>query len=871
MNEGWEFTTDKGLVDLNLNPQARWVRIGLPHTWNVDDVMDDTPGYFRGEGWYRKNIRISKEWKGKEVYLCFEGANQEVSVYVNRKIRAIHSGGYTAFQVDISPLLEWDHENEIVIKVDNSYNPNIPPLSADFTFYGGIYRELSLLAVDPIHFSLENYGSKSVFIATPKVENKKATVAITGLISNSKLLYKKVSIVSVVRDKQGKQVAVISRSLDLAGKAEMRFEQPVTTVRNPHLWSTQDPYLYQVTTSIKDASGKVIDEIRNTLGFRFFQFDAEKGFILNGKALKLVGTSRHQDYKGMGNALPISLAVKDVELIKEMGGNFLRVAHYPQDQSVLNACDSLGILTSVEIPVVNEITESEKFYDNCEGMQVEMIRQNYNHPSVIIWCYMNEVLLRPHYKDEKEKQRIYFANITRLAKRLDSVTRKEDASRYTMIAHHGDFKKYKEVGLIDIPMIVGWNLYSGWYGSNLADFPAFLDQFHKEFPNKPMTVSEYGADADPRIRSSEPVRFDKSVEYATMFHQYYMKEMMKRPFVAAAMIWNLADFNSETRVESMPHINNKGVMEWNRKPKDIYYYYKAILTEKPFVKILGASSRAAIADSMNRYSNQLLQVASNISILRLSLNGRSIGAKTINNGIAEWHLPLVNGNNQIEVVGEKNGVSFSDNLTLDCRLQPVDLMKTDIPFHQLNVLLGAKRSFMSKDDELWIPSHEYQQGGWGSIGGKPFKIANSGRLPYGTDKDIRGTDDDPVYQTQQIGIAKYRLDVPNGEYELTLHFSELLGGPVKELAYNLDPGDRIEPSGQRVFDVLVNNEIVLEHFNLTAQYGPAAAVSRTVKVSAKDNKGIEVLFKSIEGDPVLNALQLKKLYISKPEQSNVLK
>ncbi|RZM15925.1 MAG: hypothetical protein EOO88_43215, partial [Pedobacter sp.] len=348
-------------------------------------------------------------------------------------------------------------------------------------------------------------------------------------------------------------------------------------VTYPTLWSVASPYLYKASTIITEAStGKVLDEIEHSVGFRWFTFDASQGFFLNGKSLKLIGASRHQDRKGFGNAVPDSLARKDVVLLKEMGGNFLRVAHYPQDPAVLKACDELGILASVEIPVVNEITETDSFYNNCLQMQVEMIRQHYNHPSVIIWCYMNEVLLRPSFNDDKARQTLYFSNIAKLAGRLDSLTRKEDPFRYTMIAHHGNYNQYKEVGLIDIPMIVGWNLYQGWYGSKIEDLPPYLDRYHRDYPQKPMMITEYGADADPRIRSTDPVRFDKSIEYATYYHQYYLEQIMQRPFVAGAQVWNLADFNSETRNESMPHINNKGLLQWDRTPKDPYYFYNGV-------------------------------------------------------------------------------------------------------------------------------------------------------------------------------------------------------------------------------------------------------------------------------------------------------
>jgi beta-galactosidase len=625
-------------------------------------------------------------------------------------------------------------------------------------------------------------------------------------------------------------------------------------ITSPHLWSPEDPYLYSVETKITDEKNKVIDVIKNPLGFRWFSFDAAKGFMLNGSPYKLIGASRHQDFKDLGNAVPDNLAIKDVVLLKQMGANFLRVAHYPQDPVVLKTCDSIGLLTSVEIPVVNEITESAAFYNNCEQMQLEMIRQNFNHPSVIMWCYMNEVLLRPHFANDKEKQKIYFSNVAALAKRLDSLTRAEDPFRYTMMANHGSYTQYKNVGLLEIPMVVGWNLYQGWYGGTMKDFPVFLDDFHKNYPAKPFLVTEYGADADPRIHSSQPVRFDKSVEYTTLFHQFYLTEMLKRPFVAGAIIWNLADFNSETRNETMPHINNKGLLEWNRTPKDPYYYYQAMLSKKPFIKILGMNTdRYGSADSIQMVSTQVIQVASNLAEVSITVNGKFQSGIKITNGLGEIELPLKAGMNTITVEGTKDEKLYKDNLKFNLHISQRFF---NANFSQLNILLGGTRHFLDSKNQWWQPDHVYEQKGWGSIGGKKFKVENNSRLPYGTDKNIISTDDDPIYQTQQTGIREYKFNVPPGKYELTFHFAELVGGNVNGLPYNLDNNSRTEKTDRRIFNVKVNDQLFLDHFNIAEQYGIAKAVTKNLIVTVNNDHGINISFEAIEGEPILNAIQL---------------
>lgn len=862
-NDGWEFMKgDSTIVQIPDPLSKAWQSVCLPHSWNTTDVMDDDPGYYRGIGWYRRKLFLNASDAGRQIYLRLDGANQETTVYINGKIAGSHKGGYTAFQFPIETLVSFNSSNEVLIKVDNKYNADIPPLTADFSFFGGIYRNAWLIKTDPINFSLNNKGSNGVFISTPEVNGEQASVNIRATINNTSKVARRIKIRSVILDSHHSQVESIEKRLTLNGGGDANIELNIASFRHPKLWSPDSPYLYSViSTIIDDNSGKVLDEVTNPLGFRWYRFDADKGFYLNGKPLKLIGTSRHQDRPSQGNAVSADNAMQDIQWLKEMGGNFLRIAHYPQDPSVLEACDRLGILTSVEIPIVNEITESDAFYRRCEEMQVEMIRQNYNHPSVIIWCYMNEILLRPHFNNDKERQQVYFGNITRLAKRLDSITRKEDPFRNTMIVHHGDFDKYRKNGLTDYADIIGWNLYSGWYGGKLEDFAAFMDKHHEQLPSKPIVIAEFGADADPRIRSFDPVRFDKSIEYTLRFHQYYFREIMKRPFVAAAMIWNLADFNSETREESMPHINNKGLLTWDRTPKDIYYWYKGMLTKQPYIKIASVCwpVRAGMADSAQGVCYQPLQVTGNMDSVELMVNGQDLGWLRPTAGICEWKAPFSNGKNKIKSTGLKNGSTYTDETTIDFSLQPYLLNRENTRFEQLNILLGANRFFYDNESGLvWQPDQAYQPGSWGHIGGAPYILSGNSRLPYGTDKNIMGTWNDPIYQTQQIGIDGYRLDVPPGEYELTLHFAEIEYAAGKSLPYNLSPSANATPVQERCFTVLINGKPVIENFDIARQYGLATAVAQKIRVTAE--KGINILFLPIKGKPVLNALQIRKLF-----------
>jgi len=859
LNDQWKFSKDQKAGQApssNLN----WKNLSIPHTWNAKDVMDDEPGYYRGTGWYKRRLKLDANVKNKEIFLDFNGVNQEAEVYVNGKLAGSHIGGYTKFVVPVSRFLNYQ-DDEIQVKVTNRFNEDIAPLTADFTFFGGIYRNVNLLITEPVHFSKNDHGNSSgVYLTTPDVSKEIGSVKLRSLIENASAKGVKIQVHTDLTDADGLVIATSSGTLTIPANQRSTFVQDIKNIKNPKLWSPENPYLYRVITQIIDVKTKtVLDQVSNPLGFRWFKFDAEQGFFLNGKSLKLMGASRHQDYKGIGNAVPDALQIRDVELLKKMGGNFLRISHYPQDPQILETCDRLGILASVEIPVVNTITESAAFTENCKNMQVEMIRQNFNHPSIVIWAYMNEILLRPKFANDKARQAVYFKHIVELAQTLDSLTRKEDPSRYTMIANHGSFDGYNKIGLTKIPMIVGWNLYSGWYSGNIDDFGKFLDRHHKELADKPMLVTEYGADADPRIRSFLPVRFDKSLEYAIKFNQVYLNDIIRKPFVSGAMVWNMADFNSETREETMPHINNKGLLTLGREPKDIYLLYQAYLLKRPFLKIASTTwkIRTGIADSANLFSMQPVQVTTNLKTAELFINGKSLGFKEAVDHVCVWQVPFANGLNKLKVTAENS----IDELEVDFTLQPFNFADRIIPFKEMNILLGAKRYYIDETErQIWMPDQPYRKGGWGYIGGDAFKGTNN-RVSYGSDKNILETDNDPVYQTQQVGIKQFKLDVPDGEYELSLHFAELIGGVTKEsLAYNLDNNHQKEDVKQRIFNVYVNGEAFLEKLDLALDYGYTTAVKKKTRVTVQGGKGISLDFTIIKGVPVLNALQLRKIY-----------
>ena len=868
INSNWEFF--KGDIPgfpAQKPGDIKWEKVSIPHSWNVNDVNDDEPGYYRGIGWYKKTIYIPSSWNSKSIYLYFEGANQVTEVYVNGKFAGKHIGGYTAFSFSIGQFLNHDAEplspNEIEIKVDNSHNESIPPLTADFTFFGGIYRDVYLIAAEPVHFNLDSNATNGIKIRTPKVSDGAANVTINGSVINTLSVKQVVKVISSVMSADGKLVKEVQSRLTLPAKAAVNFSQQINAILNPHLWSPDDPYLYRVVNRIVDLKGNTIDEVMNPLGLRWFKFDANNGFYLNGKPCKLIGANRHQDYKGMANAVPDAIHENDMALLKAMGANFIRISHYPQDPAVLEACDRLGLLASIEIPIVNRITQSDEFTTNCLNMQTEMIDQNYNHPSIIIWAYMNEVLLVPRYQSNSTEQLAYFKDIAALAQKLDDFTRREDPGRYTMISCHGDFDRYYKAGITGIPQIVGWNLYYGWYAAGFEGFGKFLDHHHEVLPDKPVIVTEYGCDGDTRLHSFDPERFDKTIEYETLYHKKYLKDIMDRPFVSGGALWCLVDFNSEGRIDAAPHINTKGMATSERLPKDVYFYYQANLLQKPFIKIGSHnwSLRGGI-ENKDEVCTQPVEVYSNLPEVSLWLNGKLISKQVVHDKVALFDVPFKNGVNVLKAWATANNDNYEDLITVNFKMEAEDLRSAILPFKEINVSLGDKRFYIDdKLQQVWFPEKPYTQGSWGYIGGQVFSMKGSNLQKFGTNKNILGTDYDPIYATQRVGLTDFKLDVPDGKYEITLLFAELLSKKEMEASvYNLNNSTQKDDTAERSFDVLINGEKVLEALGGNNYLEPERAFSSRFTINVIDGKGIDISFKPIKAEAILNGLQVKKVY-----------
>lgn len=852
VNDTWRFSMQETAATADDFDDSTWDIVSIPHTWNALDTDDETPGYTRGKGWYRRWIEIEALLPEQRVGLHFEGANQTTVVYINGRRVGSHTGGYTAFAFDITPYVHTGR-NLFVIEVDNAHDPDIPPLSADYTFYGGIYRDIYLLYTQTAHISTAHYASQGVYVKTHRIEGSRAQIAIRTLLSNPGTRPKNVRLEQQIADREGRIVARTSERITLQAGIENRPCEQLLEIDGVHLWDTKNPYLYKVYTRL--TFGERFDEVVSPLGVRTFRFDPDKGFFLNGRPVKLIGTNRHQDYLKMGNALSDDMHERDIELLGRMGGNFLRVSHYPQDPVVLEMCDKAGIVTSVEIPVINAVTRSEAFRENCRRMVLEMIWQNYNHPSTVIWAYMNEVLLQPPYAPGHTADKVdYFEWLHTIAETLEDTIRTTDPTRYTMLPCHSAHELYVESGIAALPQLLGFNIYDGWYRETFAHFGKRLDMLHELFPNQTLVVSEYGADVDPRIHTFAPERYDFSCEYGNLYHENYLPEILKRDFVAASSIWNLNDFYSENRGEAVPHVNNKGITGLDRTCKDSYYLYKAHLASIPVLHICTSNWKQRCGDPRQR-----MKVYTNAPQVEVRVNGLRIGSFEVDNRIAEFDVTLREGENRIFVTGEVQHERVE--ALYECRYHDANDCSFE-GFSSLNVLLGTNRCF---EDPVrgtsWVAEQPYRSGSWGYVGGKVYRtLIRRGSVPA-SDAEILGTDNDPIYQTRREGIEEFRADVPDGSYAICLHFAELnTVEPRPGLPYNLGNDSVHNALQPRIFDIEINGCKVADALDIAEEYGALRAVCRKFEVTVRNGQGLRIRFRPVVGEPAVNAIRIYRNY-----------
>jgi beta-galactosidase len=648
LNSNWQFIRqDVPGAQAGRFDDSAWTTLHLPHTWNNLDGQDGAKDYYCGVSWYRTHCTVDRRFAGRRFFLKFEGAFSVTDVYVNGAPVGTHEGGFAAFVFDVTGQLNAGADNVIAVKVSNAVNTNLPPLSADFTFFGGLYREVHLLVTDPVQISPLDYGSPGIYLKTTGVGSNAATLAVTAVVSNSTVRTQTITVRSVVVDAATNIVATLTNLVTLPPAASSNVVG-TTTIARPHLWDgLADPYLYQTFVELRRGRD-VVDVVSQPLGFRYYTVDANQGFFLNGRHYDLHGVNAHQDWFNCGWALTEAQRKTNFMLFKEIGATAVRLSHYQHNEQTYQLADQSGIILWTEIPLVNRITESAAFYASAKQQLIELIRQNYNHPSIICWGVFNEITMKPGPKPFN------------LVHELAGLAAQEDSTRPSTSAANASDREPSNW----CTELSSFNKYFGWYNGKLGEFGAWADEIHAKYPDRRLGISEYGAGASIHQHSEDPVHAPRQAgpyhpeEYQNLYHEIHWQEMQARPFLWCKFVWNMFDFAVSGRNEGdTPGRNDKGLVTYDRQvPKDAFYYYKANWTTNPMVYITGHTFT-------NRLTNNITaKVYANCDSVELRLNGVSRGVCNSTNCIFLWPVTLTSGTNVVEAVGRKGAIQVSDSL-----------------------------------------------------------------------------------------------------------------------------------------------------------------------------------------------------------------
>ena len=630
LNRDWRFIQeDAGLPE---EFPSHWKQIDLPHTWNAVDGHDGNGSYARGRFWYAKSFRKpAQPLEGGRVYVEIPAAGQQAEVFVNGTSVICHEGGYSTFRADITDLCREDEDNLLAIACSNENKSSVYPQSADFTFYGGLYRGVNLISVPKTHFELEYYGGPGIQITPRPCEDGGAVFEMESWIADGDENF---TVMYSVLDARGKEVAAGVRPAD---DTKLTLYIP-----EAHLWEIDDPYLYTVTATLQRRN-EAYDEISAKVGVRSFSCDPEKGFIINGKEIPLRGVSRHQDQLYKGNALTREDHYEDARLIKELGANTIRLAHYQHSQDFYDACDEMGFVVWAEIPFISVMNPDPDAHQNCISQMKELIIQNYNHPSICFWGISNEILIGGISDQLVENH-----------KELNALCKELDPTRLTTIAHVT--MTPVDSPIHDITDVESYNHYFGWYGGRMEDNGPWMDHFHEVHPKICLGLSEYGCEGIITYHGPNPACKDYSEEYQALYHEHMAKMLDERPWIWSSHVWNMFDFGCAARDEGgVAGRNNKGLMTMDRKTKkDSYYIYQAYWSKEPVLHLCGRryAQRAGDTTEIRVYSNQ--------PSVALYLNGKLLEEKSADK-VFVFQAALEEGQNTVTAVSG----DLKDSMTLE--------------------------------------------------------------------------------------------------------------------------------------------------------------------------------------------------------------
>ena len=670
LSTGWKFYLGNiNGAQIESFDDSRWESINLPHTWNAQDGQDGGNNYFRGTGWYRKHFYAPSVWKTREVYLQFDGVNRRADVYLNGKLIGTHLGGFARFRFDATRYLKLGGDNLLAVKVNNEGN-DIAPTIADFTFFGGIYRGVALLITNRLQIDTLDYASPGVYLKQVRVSTTRAELDVIVKLVNHKQKASDLRVRTRIIDAKGALVKETESAFNLGaenrGETIQRLE-----FDHPHLWNgLRDPNLYKTYIEIYE-NGVLQDRVEQPLGLRFYSVDPNEGFFLNGKYLDLHGVNRHQDRLNKGWAISAADELEDFALIEELGANAIRVAHYQQSQLWYQLADEHGMVLWAEIPFVGDAIEKPQFSQNLRDQLRELIRQNYNHPSIMFWGIGNETR----------------AHADPLMVQLAVMVREEDPARVSTYAsdHPDEDSKNWHTDL------VAFNRYYGWYSRSLTDFGAWADQLHHNFPRALMGISEYGAGASIYQHESKPTRPETGSrwhpeEYQALFHEAYWSAMRVRHFIWCKFIWNMFDFAADQREEGdAPGRNDKGLVTYDRKTKkDAFFWYKANWSKQPVLYITSRRFTARTEATIE------VKVYSNAEQVELLVNGVSRGKAHSENHVFRWpNVKLNEGENSIEARAIRGGRKLKDHCLWKYRPQGRSMSQVN------SVDVSDRRGFLS--------------------------------------------------------------------------------------------------------------------------------------------------------------------------------
>jgi beta-galactosidase len=848
LSRGWHFRQADGLSDVQSGvfDDSQWTAIDIPHTWNRigNEGFERSPlsNNVQGVGWYRLRFKVPSSSKASHYFLEFDGVSAIADVWVNGRYLGKHAGAFSRFRFDASAAIDPSGENLLVVKADNSRpqpgssTEHVIPLSGDFFIFGGIYRSVRLIVTNPVHADMLDYGGPGLYARAIVANSKSATVRVSATLINDRTHLQTVVVETRIESDAKGIIASESQRVSASPTRPLKLDTTLH-IDHPRLWQgMKDPYLYKLVMTVRSIQGRDLDQVVQPLGLREFKFDSNKGLFLNGEHLFLKGASMHQDRALKGWAISRADQTQDFDLLREMGGNSVRLAHYQHDQYSYELADALGFVVWAEIPLVNKVSfdgssASPELTANIRQQLLELIRQNYNHPSIAVWSIANEIDLTATQVRGPSKA-------ATLLQSLDLLVKKEDPSRFTTLADcceagivtptdAASAPAPRRDAIVGIADTVGYNRYFGWYMGRFDDFGSMLDEAHARHPALPIAVSEYGAGAaltqhtdDPAGGPINPHGRPHPEEFQNWYHEVSWNALRARDYLWAVFIWNMFDFSSDSRREGdLTDVNEKGLVTHDRRTrKDAFYFYRANWSSLPTLHLVG-----------RRYDDRPYGVVgvkaySNAPQARLWLNDTDQGMQACVGGICLWHaVHLLPGSNQLRATAEINGTALID--AMQWTFSGSD--------DRVRIKAGDISGYASKAGQRY-GSDNYFDGG--TAGGINAPDPSSDRVTV-------AADDPGMYDSFRAGAFSYRVPVPSGRYQVTLKFQE----PV------------VDAVGVREFDVLINEKIVLERFDIFAAAGGALkGVDRTFEATSGDN-GMVIAFRPVKGGALVSALSITPL------------